>query len=245
MFAQFPLLIGVCLSILCGLFISIGALVYLIKIRSDTKVDTFQQPFQPGQKDKLFTFYSNITSANIGIKCELYERAILNPKVKKLGDVFYLNIESIHTRSTQLLILYVVLIVYSFLTILSSIYCLEVIQSFGALCFACLIFLGNFSLLILSIVLYILMILSFYKGDTQRFIEYLSCANVNREEFGNYLFAEKLNRDFKIFIILHLISLFLSYNSNRNKNKNKKINENRENSEKNEKTQVIGIKVDN
>ena len=124
MFAQFPSLIGVCLSILCGLFISIGALVYLIKIRSDTKVDTFQQPFQPGQKDKLFTFYSNITSANIGIKCELYERAILNPKVKKLGDVFYLNIESIHTRSTQLLILYVVLIVYSFLTILSM-FCIE------------------------------------------------------------------------------------------------------------------------
>ena len=226
MFAQFPLLIGVCLSILCGLFISIGAFVYLIKIRSDTKVDAFQQPFQPGQKDKLFTFYSNITSANIGIKCELYEEAILNPKVNKLGDVFYLNIESIHTKSTQLLILYIVVIVVLFLTILSM-YCLEATQSFGALCFACLIILGNFALLILNFVLSVLMVLSFYKGDTHRFIEYLSCANVNREEFGNYLFAEKLNKDFKIFIILNLISLFLNYNSSRDQ----KINENKEKNE--------------
>ena len=213
------------LSVL-GLGLSIATLVYLFNIRSDTQIDTFQQPFQPGQKDKLFTFFSNITSADIGIKCELYEEAILSPKVKKLGDVFYLNIESIHTKSTQLLILYIVVIVALFLTILSM-YCLEATQSFGALCFACLIILGNFALLILNFVLSVLMVLSFYKGDTQRFVDYLSCANVNRDEFGNYLFAEKLNKDFKIFIILNLISLFLNYNSNRDK----KINENKEKNE--------------
>ena len=209
-----------------GLGLSIATLVYLFNIRSDTQIDTFQQPFQPGQKDKLFTFFSNITSADIGIKCELYEEAILSPKVKKLGDVFYLNIESIHTKSTQLLILYIVVIIALFLTILSM-YCLEATQSFGALCFACLIILGNFALLILNFVLSVLMVLSFYKGDTHRFIEYLSCANVNREEFGNYLFAEKLNKDFKIFIILNLISLFLNYNSSRDQ----KINENKEKNE--------------
>ena len=150
----------------------------------------------------------------------------MNPKVNKLGDVFYLNIESIHTKSTQLLILYIVVIVVLFLTILSM-YFLEATQSFGALCFACLIILGNFALLILNFVLSVLMVLSFYKGDTHRFIEYLSCANVNREEFGNYLFAEKMNKDFKIFIILNLISLFLNFNSNRDK----KINENKEKNE--------------
>ncbi len=209
-----------------GLGLSIATLVYLFNIRSDTQIDTFQQPFQPGQKDKLFTFFSNITSADIGIKCELYEEAILSPKVKKLGDVFYLNIESIHTKSTQLLILYIVVIIALFLTILSM-YCLEATQSFGALCFACLIILGNFALLILNFVLSVLMVLSFYKGDTQRFVDYLSCANVNRDEFGNYLFAEKLNKDFKIFIILNLISLFLNYNSSRDQ----KINENKEKNE--------------
>ena len=209
-----------------GLGLSIATLVYLFNIRSDTQIDTFQQSFQPGQKDKLFTFFSNITSADIGIKCELYEEAILSPKVKKLGDVFYLNIESIHTKSTQLLILYIVVIVALFLTILSM-YCLEATQSFGALCFACLIILGNFALLILNFVLSVLMVLSFYKGDTQRFVDYLSCANVNREEFRNYLFAEKLNKDFKIFIILNLISSFLNYNSNRDK----KITENKEKNE--------------
>ena len=213
------------LSVL-GLGLSIATLVYLFNIRADTQVDTFQQPFQPGQKDKLYTFFSNITSADIGIKCELYEEAILSPKVKKLGDVFYLNIESIHSKSTQLLILYIVVIVALFLTILSM-YCLEATQSFGALCFACLIILGNFALLILNFVLSVLMVLSFYKGDTQRFVDYLSCANVNRDEFGNYLFAEKLNKDFKIFIILNLISLFLNYNSSRDQ----KINENKEKNE--------------
>ena len=213
------------LSVL-GLGLSIATLVYLFNIRADTQVDTFQQPFQPGQKDKLYTFFSNITSADIGIKCELYEEAILSPKVKKLGDVFYLNIESIHTKSTQLLILYIVVIIALFLTILSM-YCLEATQSFGSLCFACLIILGNFALLILNFVLSVLMVLSFYKGDTQRFVDYLSCANVNRDEFGNYLFAEKLNKDFKIFIILNLISLFLNYNSSRDQ----KINENKEKNE--------------
>ena len=211
---------------LLGLGLSIATLVYLFNIRADTQVDTFQQPFQPGQKDKLYTFFSNITSADIGIKCELYEEAILSPKVKKLGDVFYLNIESIHTKSTQLLILYIVVIVALFLTILSM-YCLEATQSFSALCFACLIILGNFALLILNFVLSVLMVLSFYEGDTQRFVDYLSCANVNREEFRNYLFAEKLNKDFKIFIILNLISLFLNYNSSRDQ----KINENKEKNE--------------
>ena len=215
-----------------GLALSIASLIYLFNIRADTQVDTFQQPFQPGQKDKLFTFFSNITSADIGIKCELYEEAILNPKVNKLGDVFYLNIESIHTKSTYLLILFIVVIIVLFLSIL-SIYCLEVTESFGALCFTCLIILVNFGILILNFVLSALMILSFYQGDTHRFIEYLSCANVNREEFGNYLFVEKLNKDFKIFIILNLISLFMNYHSNRDN----KTNENKEQN----KTQVVGI----
>ena len=230
-------LLGLCIPIILTLLISTGAFVYLFKLRSDTKVDTFQQPFQPGQKEKLFTFYSNITSANIGIKCELYERAILNPKVNKLGDVFYLNIESIHSKINQILILYIIMIVVLFLTVLSM-YCLEVTESFGALCFAFLMIFGNFALLILNFVLSVLMVLSFYKGDTHKFTEFLSCANVNREEFGNYLFAEKLNKDFKIFIILNLICLFMAYNSN--KNKNKKKNERKE--EKN-KTQVIGIDI--
>ena len=230
-------LLGLCIPIILTLLISIGAFVYLFKLRSDTKVDTFQQPFQPGQKEKLFTFYSNTTSANIGIKCELYERAILNPKVNKLGDVFYLNIENIHSKINQILILYVVMIVVLFLSVLSM-YFLEVTESVGALCFAFLMIFGNFALLILNFVLSVLMVLSFYKGDTHKFNEFLSCSNVNREEFGNYLFAEKLNKDFKIFIILNLICLFMAYNSN--KNKNKKKNERKE--EKN-KTQVIGIDI--
>ena len=56
--------------------------------------------------------------------------------------------------------------------------------------------------------------MDFYKGDTHNFIEYLNCANVNREEFSSYLFAEKLYKDFKVFIVLNVISLFINYNVN-------------------------------
>ena len=94
------------ISSLFGLIISISTLVYLFKINADTKIDAFQQPFKPGEKDKFFTFYTNITSADIGMNCELYGEAILNSKVNKLGDVFYLNIENIHTKSSQLIFLF-------------------------------------------------------------------------------------------------------------------------------------------
>ena len=233
-------LLCICLPVLFALFISIGSFVYLFKIRSDTKLDTFQQPFQPGQKEKLFTFFSNTTSADIGMKCELYEGAILNPKVNKLRDVFYLNIESIHSKTTYLLILYILTIPVLSLTFL-GLGCLELSSSLGALCFAWLAILANFAILILNFVLYALMIISFYKGDTHRFIEFLSCANVNREEFGNYLFVEKLNKDFKIFMIFNLISLFMAYNSNRNKKANESKEKESEKEKEKEKTEIIGI----
>ena len=212
-----------------SLILSITALVYLFKIRSDTKEDTFQQPFKPGEKEKLFTFFTNITSADIGMKCELYAEAIMNSKVNKLGDVFYLNIESIHSKSTQLLILFLLVIISLVLTFL-RIYFLSKTNSLCSLCFACLTMLGNFGLLIVNFVVFVLFILSFYKGDTQRFIEFLGCVNVNKAEFGNYLFAEKLNKDFKVFFILYLISLFLNYTTNSKTKSNDKQDQNEQKS---------------
>ena len=198
---------------LFGLFISISAFVYLFNIRNDTKIDIFQKPFEPGKKDKFFLFFSNITSAGMPIKCELYENSILYSEVNKLGDVFNLNIEGIHTKSTQLLIIFVLTIIFLVITIL-SIYFVSFTKYLFAVFFNFFLVLINLALSICNFIITILLILDFYKGDTHNFIEYLNCANVNREEFSSYLFAEKLYKDFKVFIVLNVISLFINYNVN-------------------------------
>ena len=204
---------------LFSLFISICAFVYLFNIRNDTKIDTFQQPFEPGKKDKFFLFFSNITSADIGIKCELNENSILYSGVNKLGDVFYLNIESIHTKSTQLLIILTLTIIFLVLSIL-GIYFISPTKYIFAVFFYSILVLINLALFICNLIITALLILDFYKGDTQNFIEYLNCANVNREEFSKYFFAEKLNKDFKVFIVLNFIGLFINYNLIRKRRNN-------------------------
>ena len=210
---------------LFSFIISISALVYLLKIRADTKVDTFQQPFQPGEKEKLFTFFTNITSADIGMNCELNAEAIMNSKVKKLGDVFNLNIKTIHSKSNQLLFLFVLVLVFLVLFVL-SVYSLSKNDSIFSLCFACLILIGNFAILILNFLIFVLMVISFYKGDTHKFLDFVECVNVNKAEFGKYMFAEKLNKDFKVFFVIYLISLILNYNTGSKSRENERKDQN-------------------
>ena len=84
-------------------------------------------------------------------------------------------------------------------------------NSLCALCLTCLTILVNVGLYIANIVIFIFLLLAFYNGDTHRFNEFLSCRNVNKNEFNDYLYAEKLNKDFNIFVILNIISLFINY----------------------------------
>ena len=71
-------------------------------------------------------------------------------------------------------------------------------------------FLGNVAIIICNLVTTILFFLSYYNGDTYRFVEFLSCKNVNKNEFGNYLFAEKLKKHFTVFVVLNIINLFIN-----------------------------------
>ena len=64
------------------------------------------------------------------------------------------------------------------------------------------------------IIFSILLLVAYYNGDTYRFVEFLSCKNVNREEFSNYLVAEKLKKDFTIFVILNIINLTMNSRMN-------------------------------
>ena len=120
---------------LLGFIISICSIVFLFKLRGDSKLDTFKQPFEVGEKGKLFNSQniSSITSSEFAIKCELYQEAIMSSKVDKLGYVFNLNVENIHRRTTQLVIIFALQILFIVLLIVLALKGIVVylLQHFG------------------------------------------------------------------------------------------------------------------
>lgn len=200
---------------LFGFIISICSIVYLFKLRSDTKEDLFQQQIEIGKKEKFF-YQMNLSSIALTdklIKCELYQEAIMNPKVNKLGVIFNLNIENIHKRATQLIIIFILVIVFLFLPLL-MLYLYAKTKSAVIFVLAYLILLANFVLYFVNFIITIFLVVDFYKGDTYRFLDFLECKNVNKDELNNYLFAKKLKNDFIIFIILNIVSSMMNYKSN-------------------------------
>ena len=200
---------------LFGFIISICSIVYLFKLRSDTKEDLFQQQIEIGKKEKLFyqMNFSSIALTDKLIKCELYQEAIMNPKVNKLGVIFNLNIENIHKRATQLIIIFILVIVFLFLPLL-MLYLYAKTKSAVIFVLAYIILLANFVLYFVNFIITIFLVVDFYKGDTYRFLDFLECKNVNKDELNNYLFAKKLKNDFIIFIILNIVSSMMNYKSN-------------------------------
>ena len=210
-------------SLFIGLLISIIAMIYLFKIRSDTNNNIFQQIIEPSMKEKFF--YSTNTTpavnpAEVSIKCELYQNAIMNPKLTKLGDLFDLNIEDIHSKA-NLLLLFAILAIISMLLTVFSLVLLEKMQSYFYICLIIILAFGIMVLGFSNLVLTILFFFSFYNGDTNKFVEFLSCKNVNRNEFSDYLFAEKLKKDFTIFVIFNIINSLINSKMNQNKNSNR------------------------
>ena len=208
---------------LIGLVFSILSLVYLFKIRSDTNNNIFQQIIEPSMKEKFFYSINTtpaVNPAEVSIKCELYQNAIMNPKLTKLGDLFDLNIEDIHSKA-NLLLLFAILAIISMLLTVFSLVLLEKIQSYFYICLIIILAFGIMVLGFSNLVLTILFFFSFYNGDTNKFVEFLSCKNVNRNEFSDYLFAEKLKKDFTIFVIFNIINSLINSKMNQNKNSNR------------------------
>ena len=210
---------------LFGFIISICSIVYLFKLRSDTKEDLFQQQIEIGKKEKFF-YQMNLSSIALTdklIKCELYQEAIMNPKVNKLGVIFNLNIENIHKRATQLIIIFILVFGHHILLFLSLVflflpllilYLYAKTKSAVIFVLAYIILLANFVLYFVNFIITIFLVVDFYKGDTYRFLDFLECKNVNKDELNNYLFAKKLKNDFIIFIILNIVSSMMNYKSN-------------------------------
>ena len=199
-----------------GFAISIASFVYLFKIRADTKEDTFQQSIDIGKKDKLFYTQTTpfINPSDIGLKCELYQLAIMNPKVNKLNYVFDLNIENIHNKTNLLIIIFVLVIVFLFLPLFWLLLYYKT-KSFIAICLIFITIFINYILYLVNIILTFLLVYDYYKADTNKFVDFLSCRNVNKNEFDKYLYAKKLKKDFTIFIILNIIGSLMNYNTNK------------------------------
>ena len=97
-----------------SLLLAVIVLVFLI--RSDTSKNYFNE--QLTQEEKNIFFYNTETNpllqpSEIGIKCQMYQNIILDERVTKLGDVFNLNIELIHDKTTALLILWISCLIFT------------------------------------------------------------------------------------------------------------------------------------
>ena len=204
------------------LSVTIFLFINIFKILSDTNHDAFQKPFAIGEKETLFyTKETNplVIPSEIGIKCEMYQNAIMNPKVSKLGEVFNLNIELIHDQIGRLLIV----VVLSFVFLVFYIICFLIAikkKSVTLGCLSCLMILASVSFAVAIFVLLYKLIIIFYKSDMKQFIEFLKCKNVNRAGFANYLYAEKLYDHFIMFVITSIIHIFFNISSSQNINKN-------------------------
>ena len=193
----------------------------ITEVFSDTNYDAFQQPFTSGEKEILFYTKDTNPSINpsrINIKCQMYQNAIMNPKISKLGQIFNLNIELIHEKITSILIIIgLLLIMVGFYFI-----CLKISirrQNTSIRWLILILIIGGFILVIAMFILLYKVIAIFYKSDMIQFIEFMNCKNVNRDGFGNYLYAENLYGHFIWFVImifLHIIVNVVPSQNNKN-----------------------------
>ena len=202
---------------LVGLILWIFTLVYIFKIYGETKVDVFQHQFNPGEKEKFFidSTQNPALLINVEPQCENYQEQIMNPNTKKLGDVFYLNTESVHRKAFYYIIITITLIVISvmflilmvLITISSENSSLRTIASFILL----IISLVTMVVIFLAIINFIALFYSYYSGDTTTYYEFLRCKNVNYEGFSRYRIVEILKSDFRTFVQIIIFNTTLSF----------------------------------
>lgn len=210
------------LNSLLSLIVSICTLYYVVHISLDTKIDTFQHPLEQEDKKNLF-FSPNsnpvINSLDYDLKCKLYEDSIMNPKVKKLGDLFNINIGLIHDQVTSLIIIYIVIIILIVLILFISIL-LSNTKNFLFVCLFCGALIATGGLIITNILLIFRIFGTFYKSDIFNFVQFLSCKNVNRQAFGKHLYVEDLQYHFIRFVFFGILSLLFTSGSNSRNNEN-------------------------
>jgi len=150
-------------------------------------------------------------------QCKNYETQI-KAGDKKLNEIFKLNISGIHEMVLGLLILIIisfgVLILFFVLScgaICGSICCGESAILILVPCIPVMIIVA-FGSGITNLVLFIILCVRYYGGDTRTYVEFLECKNVNRAKFSEkFKDIEELKSDFTVFMVLHIIYLVLNF----------------------------------
>ena len=213
-----------CKSILntINTIVTIIAFVYLIKIYNDTKIDVFQQKIEIGEKGNYFIDPAQNPNQLLKYepKCQAYEKTIMNPTTQKLGDVFKIDMETINGRIFFILVVNILVVAFILFILVESILvmilpgilnCLSIVL----IALSIAVYVG----LILSNIVFLLLIYSYYSSDTNTYNAFLTCKNVNYDGFSKYRVVEKFKYNFKRFMIFNIISMLLSFILNRD-NKN-------------------------
>jgi hypothetical protein len=205
---------------LIGFVTAILTIIYLFRVYHDTEIDIFQQEFQIGEKEKFF-IDPTVNPYQIlkeDLKCKSYESLIMDPKTKKLGDVFHLNFDAINYRASLMVVLYITVFIFIVFSVLYAI----IIAFVPILTDICTIFFVLFSMVVyfamaFLVFLFIMIIYSYYAGDTKTYVDFLSCKNVNYEGFRRYRTVENFKSNFTRFMWYYITSVLIGFITNSGK----------------------------
>ena len=209
-----------------SLLLAVIVLVFLI--RSDTSKNYFNE--QLTQEEKNIFFYNTETNpllqpSEIGIKCQMYQNIILDERVTKLGDVFNLNIELIHDKTTALLILWISCLIFTIFCMICFFANIRT-QNVTIICLSCCMLIGSFIFAIANFILLYKLILAFYYSDMNQFVQFLKCRNVVREGFSKYLYIEDLHYHIALFILCSIVQMGMQLSNNNNDENRRERNNN-------------------
>ena len=209
-----------------SLLLAVIVLVFLI--RSDTSKNYFNE--QLTQEEKNIFFYNTETNpllqpSEIGIKCQMYQNIILDERVTKLGDVFNLNIELIHDKTTALLILWISCLIFTIFCMICFFANIRT-QNVTIICLSCCMLIGSFIFTIANFILLYKLILAFYYSDMNQFVQFLKCRNVVREGFSKYLYIEDLHYHIALFILCSIVQMGMQVSNNNNDENRRERNNN-------------------
>ena len=205
-----------------SLLLAVIVLVFLI--RSDTSKNYFNE--QLTQEEKNIFFYNTETNpllqpSEIGIKCQMYQNIIMDKRVTTLGDVFNLNIELIHDKTTALLILWISCLIFTIFCMICFFANIRT-QNVTIICLSCCMLIGSFIFAIANFILLYKLILAFYYSDMNQFVQFLKCRNVVREGFSKYLYIEDLHYHIALFILCSIVQMGMQLNNNNNNDENRR-----------------------
>ena len=205
-----------------SLLLAVIVLVFLI--RSDTSKNYFNE--QLTQEEKNIFFYNTETNpllqpSEIGIKCQMYQNIIMDERVTKLGDVFNLNIELIHDKTTALLILWISCLIFTIFCMICFFANIRT-QNVTIICLSCCMLIGSFIFAIANFILLYKLILAFYYSDMNQFVQFLKCRNVVREGFSKYLYIEDLHYHIALFILCSIVQMGMQLSNNNNNDENRR-----------------------